>query len=70
LPALTLRAPWHGYSLGDWDAAWESFAERAAAGEWEKTGADTYARRRTGLTPETPVREAENNTKEKNREPR
>lgn len=69
LPELTLRAPWHGYSLGDWNATWESFAERAAAGDWEKTGADTYARRRAGLTPETPVREAENNTKEKNRGP-
>ena len=27
LPALTPRSPWHGYSLGDWNAIWETFAE-------------------------------------------
>ncbi len=56
LPALTPQAPWHGYSLGDWDATWDTYAERAVTGRWEETGKDTLARRRGGLTPETPVR--------------
>jgi len=35
LPALTPQSPWHGYSLGDWDAAWDLYASRAVAGKWE-----------------------------------
>ncbi|MFL6797660.1 MAG: UbiD family decarboxylase [Xanthobacteraceae bacterium] len=61
LPALSPQAPWHGYSLGDWSAAWDGYAERAVAGEWGENGIDTFARRRGGLTPETPVREVEGN---------
>jgi 4-hydroxy-3-polyprenylbenzoate decarboxylase len=56
LPPITAREPWHGYSLGDWDAAWDSFAERAVKGHWELTGRESFARRRSGLTPETPVK--------------
>lgn len=56
LPQLSLRPPWHGYSLGDWNDAWEAFARSAVAGEWEKNGAGTWSRRRGGLTPETPAR--------------
>jgi 4-hydroxy-3-polyprenylbenzoate decarboxylase len=59
LPRLTPRAPWHGYSLGDWDAAWDVFARRAVDGTWAESGEDTFARRRGGLTPETPTREVE-----------
>jgi UbiD family decarboxylase len=59
LPALKPQPPWHGYSLGDWDDAWDEYARRAVAGQWETTGAETFARRRGGLTPETPVREVE-----------
>jgi 4-hydroxy-3-polyprenylbenzoate decarboxylase len=59
LPTLSARAPWHGYSLGDWNDAWERFAERATAGHWTDNGRETYARRRGGITPETPVREVE-----------
>jgi 4-hydroxy-3-polyprenylbenzoate decarboxylase len=59
LPALTPQPPWHGYSLGDWNEAWETFARRAVAGDWETSGRETFARRRGGLTPETPVREVE-----------
>ena len=33
LPAITPEAPWHGYSLGDWDDAWDVFARRAVGGE-------------------------------------
>ncbi len=56
LPALKPREPWHGYSLGDWDSAWDVYASRAVSGQWEQTGKETYARRRGGLTPETPVK--------------
>ena len=56
LPPITARQPWHGYSLGDWDAVWDTFAERAVAGQWEQTGRESLARRRAGLTPETPVK--------------
>ncbi len=56
LPALKPREPWHGYSLGDWDSIWDTYAERAVAGKWEETGRETFAHRRRGLTPETPVK--------------
>jgi UbiD family decarboxylase len=56
LPPLTPQPPWHGYSLGDWDAAWDVYASRAVAGLWEETGKETFARRRGGLTPETPIK--------------
>jgi 4-hydroxy-3-polyprenylbenzoate decarboxylase len=56
LPPITPREPWHGYSLGDWDAAWDTYASRAVEGKWEQTGKETFARRRGGLTPETPVK--------------
>jgi UbiD family decarboxylase len=59
LRPLTVRPPWHGYMLGDWTEAWTRFAERAAAGDWEKNGEETFARRRGGLTPETSVRVVE-----------
>jgi 4-hydroxy-3-polyprenylbenzoate decarboxylase len=55
LPALTVRAPWHGYTLGDWTETWESFARRAVAGDWEKNGEETARRQRGGVEPETPV---------------
>ncbi len=63
LPPLTLRPPWHGYSLGDWNDAWGAFARSAVAGEWENNGAGTWSRRRGGLTPETPVRSVEGTPK-------
>jgi UbiD family decarboxylase len=59
LPALSPQPPWHGYSLGDWDTAWDEYARRAVAGTWEQSGTETFARRRGGLTPETPVRDVE-----------
>jgi UbiD family decarboxylase len=59
LPQLTPQPPWHGYSLGDWSERWDTYARRAVAGQWEQSGTETFARRRGGLTPETPVREVE-----------
>jgi 4-hydroxy-3-polyprenylbenzoate decarboxylase len=59
LPTLTMQSPWHGYLLGDWSESWEIFAQNAINGEWEKNGVNTLARRRGGLTPETPVRSVE-----------
>ena len=56
LPPLSVAAPWHGYTLGDWTDAWETYARRAAAGNWEKSGRETLARQATGLAPEAPVR--------------
>jgi 4-hydroxy-3-polyprenylbenzoate decarboxylase len=59
LPALKPQPPWHGYSLGEWDEAWDRYAARAVEGRWAESGAETLARRRAGLTPETPVRDVE-----------
>jgi 4-hydroxy-3-polyprenylbenzoate decarboxylase len=59
LPALAPRSPWHGYTLGDWTQVWETFAQRAARGDWEENGAETLARTREGLHPETPVGKVE-----------
>ncbi|HWF93450.1 MAG TPA: UbiD family decarboxylase [Xanthobacteraceae bacterium] len=59
LPPIALKAPWHGYPLGDWIERWDTYAERAVTGTWEETGKETLARQRSGLKPETPVRKVE-----------
>jgi UbiD family decarboxylase len=59
LPPIVERSPWHGYTLGDWTQSWERFAQRATAGDWELNGEETLARRRSDVTPETPVRKVE-----------
>jgi 4-hydroxy-3-polyprenylbenzoate decarboxylase len=59
LPPIALKAPWHGYPLGDWIARWDTYAQRAVSGAWEETGKETLARQRAGLKPETPVRKVE-----------
>jgi UbiD family decarboxylase len=59
LPPIALKAPWHGYPLGDWIERWDTYAARAVTGAWEETGAETLARQRPGLKPETPVRKVE-----------
>jgi len=38
LPPLTVNAPWHGYTLGDWSERWDVFAKRAVTGDWEQAG--------------------------------
>jgi 4-hydroxy-3-polyprenylbenzoate decarboxylase len=57
LPPLAAQSPWHGYTLGEWTDTWETFARRAAAGDWEATGRETLSRQRSGVAPEQPVRE-------------
>jgi 4-hydroxy-3-polyprenylbenzoate decarboxylase len=59
LPALSPQPPWHGYTLGDWNDTWETYARRAVAGGWEESGKETLAQKRGGLKPETPVRDAD-----------
>jgi 4-hydroxy-3-polyprenylbenzoate decarboxylase len=56
LPPISVKQPWHGYSLGDWTERWDTWAERAVSGKWEETGRETLARQRAGLKPETPAR--------------
>jgi UbiD family decarboxylase len=53
---LNVQSPWHGYGLGDWTDRWETFARRAAAGDWELSGRETLAAQRSGATPESPAR--------------
>jgi UbiD family decarboxylase len=57
LPHLTPRPPWHGYHLGDWDKRWDGYADAAVMGDWRATGDRTFANRRGGLKPETPLRD-------------
>jgi 4-hydroxy-3-polyprenylbenzoate decarboxylase len=59
LPQLSPQPPWHGYTLGDWSETWDVFARRAVERQWEQSGIETFARRRGGLTPETPTRDVE-----------
>jgi hypothetical protein len=59
LPPISVKAPWHGYPLGDWIDRWDTWAARAVAGAWEETGRETLARQRTGLKPETPARKVQ-----------
>jgi 4-hydroxy-3-polyprenylbenzoate decarboxylase len=59
LPPISPQPPWHGYTLGDWDEAYDIYARRAIEGAWEASGKETIERRRQGLIPETPAREIE-----------
>jgi len=63
LPAISPQAPWHGYSLGDWDERFDVYARRAVEGRWAESGAATFKRRRGGVIPETPVRNVESTKK-------
>src|SRR5215469_9839188 len=47
LHPLTVTSPWHGYHLGDWTEMWETFAKRAATGDWELSGLETLERQRS-----------------------
>jgi UbiD family decarboxylase len=53
---LNVQSPWHGYGLGDWSDRWETFARRAATGDWELSGRETLAAQRSDTMPESPAR--------------
>src|SRR5215470_2709644 len=59
LPPITLKSPWHGYTLGDWIERWDVWADRAVKGTWEETGKETLARQRGGMKPESSARKVE-----------
>ncbi len=46
LPALKLKEPWWGYSLGYWTEEYEAQAKAAVRGEYYRTGEDFVKRRR------------------------
>ena len=64
LPQLNPQPPWYGYSLGDWTDNWDNWAKRAVEGRWEETGRETFAGRKGGMIPETPVRSVTGQGKE------
>jgi 4-hydroxy-3-polyprenylbenzoate decarboxylase len=52
LPKLEPESPWHGYSLGDWNAELDEEARLAASGDYWRTGEKiARERRRTSDTP-------------------
>jgi 4-hydroxy-3-polyprenylbenzoate decarboxylase len=48
LPALTMKEPWHGYTLGRWTEENEEEAQLAVKGEHYRTG-EKLAKQRTKL---------------------
>jgi 4-hydroxy-3-polyprenylbenzoate decarboxylase len=46
LPPLKPEMPWYGYSLGQWPEEFQAEAERAAKGEYWKTGEELEKKRR------------------------
>jgi len=56
LPALKPEAPWHGYSLGDWNDEWDAMAKRAAEGRYMENGRRSAQFRRNDVMPNTPFR--------------
>jgi len=56
LPPLTPQAPWHGYSLGEWDDELAAMADRAVASDYWVTGDLIAQQRRSDVTMNTEVR--------------
>jgi hypothetical protein len=56
LPALEPRAPWFGYSLGDWSDEFEEEAQLAVRGEFWSTGEKIATKRRNDVPMNTPAR--------------
>ena len=48
LPQLTPKVPWHGYSLGYWEAEHAEEAELALKGDYYQTG-EKFAGRRVKI---------------------
>ena len=59
LPALEPESPWHGTSLGDWTDEWDRNAMAATRSEWMERSESLRQRRRTGVEPNSPVRDVE-----------
>ena len=59
LPRLTPQPPWYGYELGDWSEHLTDYAKRAVDGDWEINGSITETNQKSGMKPETPVRDIE-----------
>ena len=57
LPPLKPESPWHGYSLGDWNAEWDEMAKRAAQGDYLENGRRSAQYRRSDVVPNTSVRD-------------
>ena len=57
LPPLTPEAPWHGYSLGDWNDEWDIMAKRAADGDYLENGRRSAQMRRKDVVPNTSIRD-------------
>jgi UbiD family decarboxylase len=56
LPPLRPEMPWYGYSLGDWNDAWDARAEAAAQSRWMERSESYRQRRRRDIAPNTPSR--------------
>jgi 4-hydroxy-3-polyprenylbenzoate decarboxylase len=56
LPPLKPEAPWHGYSLGDWNDEWDDMAKVATRGDYMQNGERSKGLRQSGLKPNTPFR--------------
>ncbi|MCD6075927.1 MAG: carboxylase [Rhodospirillales bacterium] len=56
LPPLKPEAPWHGYSLGDWNEEWDDMAAVATRGDYMENGKRSEGLRQSGLKPNTPFR--------------
>lgn len=57
LAPLNPEVPWHGYSLGDWTDEWDQLAENAVKGDYLENGKRSAQMRRSGIKPNTPVRD-------------
>ena len=53
LPTLTVKMPWHGYSLGDWHQIWDDAALRAATGDYLENGKISIELSQSNLKPES-----------------
>ena len=57
LPPLTPEAPWHGYSLGDWNTKWEAMARRATDGDYLVNGERTAQLKQKLEDPQVSIRD-------------